>query len=147
MSHPAASSDRSEDPRLETLTRDRAIGAGSRSWYFPDGDTPPPDQYGVAAGHEALLILNVAAREAHVSIDVFWVDREPTLDLAVTVDAERVVCLHPPYGSPREDAAVEIPVRTQYALRVRSDVPIVCQLGRIEVTPSFGMYTTMGWSR
>jgi hypothetical protein len=138
---------RSEANSLEAfVARDRKEGAGAHVWYFPDGDTPPPKQQGPHRGHEALLILNVAATPATVRVDVFWADREPTLDIAVTVDAQRVACLYPPFGKLEGQREFSIPVRTQYALRVRSDVPIVCQLGRVEVDPSFGLYTTMGWS-
>jgi hypothetical protein len=30
-------------------------------------------------------------------------------------------------------------------MRVRSDVPVVCQYGRLEVVPSYALYTTMGF--
>ena len=35
-------------------------------------------------------------------------------------------------------------MRTQYAMRVRSDVPVICQYGRLEMDLSFALYTTMG---
>ena len=37
-----------------------------------------------------------------------------------------------------------MPVRTQYAMRLRSDVPVIVQYGRLEMDPSFMLYTTMG---
>ena len=129
-------------PTPERIARDRAAGFGSRTWYFPDGDRPPD---GPHEPHEALLILNVADRPAHVEIDVFWTDREPTLGLAVTIEAERVASLRAPWSN--HDPAgneFDIPVRTQYAMRVRSDVPVICQYGRLEMDPSFMLYTTMG---
>jgi len=46
-----------------------------------------------------------------------------------------------------EDAAgqpFDVPVRTQYAMRLRSDVPVIVQYGRLEMDPSFMLYTTMG---
>ena len=89
--------------------------------------------------------VSVADRPAHILIDVYWTDRAPTLGLSVTVDAERVVSLRAPWASvTAEGAAFDVPERTQYALRVRSDVPVVCQYGRLEMVPSFALYTTMG---
>jgi hypothetical protein len=126
------------------LQRDRASGFGARTWYFPDGDRPPLVD-GPAEPHESLMILNVSQRDANVLLDVFWTDRPPTLGLSVTVAAERVVSLRAPWASTDADGApFDIPVREQYALRVRSDVPVVCQYGRLELVPSFALYTTMG---
>jgi hypothetical protein len=126
------------------LRRDRDAGFGARTWYFPDGDLPPLVD-GPAEPHEALMILNVSDRDAHILLDVYWTDRPPTLGLPVTVGAERVVSLRAPYSDVDADGApFEIPVRTQYALRIRSDVPVVCQYGRLEMVPSFTLYTTMG---
>jgi hypothetical protein len=128
----------------DRVQRDRRAGFGARTWYFPDGDLPPAAD-GAWEPHEALLILNVADRPAHIFIDVYWTDREPTLGLSVTVEAERVVSLRAPWAAETADGRpFDIPVRTQYAMRVRSDVPIVCQYGRLEMVPSFMLYTTMG---
>jgi quercetin dioxygenase-like cupin family protein len=126
------------DPPGDRLARDRRAGFGARTWYFPDGDLPPAAD-GPWEPHEALMILNVADRPAHILIDLFWTDRAPTLGLSTTVEPERVVSLRAPYGQ-----GAEIPERTQYALRVRSDVPVICQYGRLEMVPSFALYTTMG---
>ena len=74
---------------------------------------------------------------------------EPLCGLVATVEgppgAERVVSLRAPWADHDADGApFDIPVRTQYALRVRSDVPVICQYGRLEMVPSFALYTTMG---
>lgn len=129
------------DARIE---RDREHGFGARTWYFPDGDRPPMVQ-GSPEPHEALMILNVSDRTAQILLDVFWTDRPPTFGLPVSVEAERVVSLRAPWSEVDADGApFDIPVRTQYALRVRSDVPVICQYGRLEMVPSFALYTTMG---
>ena len=126
------------------LAHDRARGFGARTWYFPDGDRPPIVD-GPAEPHESLMILNVSDRPAHVLIDVFWTDRPPTIGLATTVAPERVVSLRAPWAErDAHGAPFDIPVREQYALRLRSDVPVVCQYGRLELVPSFALYTTMG---
>lgn len=131
-------------PADERVLRDRREGFGARTWYFPDGDRPPAAD-GPWEAHESLMVLNVADRPATVRIDLFWTDRPPVLGLTVTVPAERVVSLRAPWADVDADGRpFEIPVRTQYALRVRSDVPVVCQYGRLELIPSFALYTTMG---
>jgi hypothetical protein len=131
----------------ERIGSDRHRGAGSRCWYFPDGDLPWPDQHGPFSGHESLLVLNVCTEPAELAIDLFWTDADPVLGIPASVAAERLAVLHPPYGDHAADGTpVTVPIRRQYALRLRASVPVICQFGRIECRPSFGMYTTMGWS-
>jgi hypothetical protein len=127
------------------IHHDRNHGAGARTWYFPDGDRPPLDN-GPAEAHESLMILNVSQQPAAVEVDLYWTDKEPTLGIKVCVEAERVRCLRVPwFDDPADERRVEIPLRTQYALRVRSDVPVICQYGRLEVVPNHMLYTTMGY--
>ncbi len=127
------------------LAHDRTHGAGARTWYFPDGDRPPGDG-GPIAAHESLMVLNVSARPATVQLDLYWEDRDPTLGITVHVDAQRVRSLRVPWwDDPRDRDRSDVPLRTQYAIRVRSDVPVICQYGRLEVIPSYALYTTMGY--
>jgi hypothetical protein len=130
----------------DIVERDRRVGAGAVTWYFPDGDRPPMDD-GPIEAHESLMILNTSDRPANLQLDLFWTDREPTIGIRVRVEAERVRSLRVPwFDDPLDAQRVEVPVRTQYAIRVRSDVPIICQYGRLEVIPSYALYTTMGYS-
>lgn len=138
---------RGTDAARAILELDSAVGAGARIWYFPDGDRPP-DQDGAAGAHESLMILNVCSAEAHVELDLYWTDRPPTVGISVTIPGERVRSLRVPWWEDPKDAdRVTVPVREQYAIRVRSDVPVICQYGRLELVPSFALYTTMGMSR
>jgi hypothetical protein len=130
----------------EILKRDRLMGAGRQVWYFTDADLPWPDTYGPFTGHESLLVFNVSGVDADIWIDLYWSDREPVLGLRTRVGAERIECFHPPYGSLGNDADFEVPVRTQYAIRLRSSVPVVCTYARIECRPAFGIYTMPGWA-
>ena len=127
------------------IQHDRSYGTGAKTWYFPDGDRPPVD-HGLIEAHESLMILNVCQQPANVELDLYWTDKEPTLGIHVRVEAERVRCLHVPwFDDPHEAQRVEVPFRTQYAIRVRSDVPVICQYGRLEVIPNHMLYTTMGY--
>jgi len=125
--------------------RDRTHCAGALTWYFPDGDRPPTDN-GPIEAHESLMIFNVSQQPANIELDLYWTDKAPTLGIKVRVEAERVRSLRVPWFDDPEDAQrVYVPVRTQYAIRVRSDVPVICQYGRLEVIPSYTLYTTMGY--
>ena len=112
---------------------------GHRVWYFPDGDLPPKgDQE--PHGHESLLILNPQSQDAQVVLTVYFEDRPSRQIEPESVSAERVRCfrLDQPLG------AFSIP-RGQYALRVESTVPVICQIGRMDVRQAnLAYYTVMG---
>ena len=106
---------------------------GATTWYFPDGYLPEKTD-GAMEAHEAVMILNVQDDDAHIRLDIYFEDREPVLDIALTVEARRVVSLHTDIPSHIGD--VVIPPLTQYAMRLRSDVPVVAQFGRLDTTQS-----------
>jgi hypothetical protein len=117
---------------------------GARVWYFPDGYLPEKLGGSRFEAHEALMLLNVNDQPAKVLLDFYFEGREPDLAVPVTVGARRVVCL-------RMDKAADfggpaIPPLVQYALRVRSDVNIVVQFGRLDATqPNLAYYSSMGF--
>src|SRR5437016_1351651 len=106
----------------------RAESAGARNWYFPDGYLPAKQSGAAVEAHEALMILNVGPRPARMRFDFYFEDREPITDVAIELGARRVKCYR--LDRPREIGGVELPVTTQYAVRVRSNVPVIVQLGR-----------------
>lgn len=120
-------------------------GEGKRVWIFPDGDLPPAGDPGLPLeGHESLIVLNTGDSEAHIEVDVFFTDREPELGLMVQVPARRVRCFR--LDKPLGDRGFQIPFG-QYALRLRSSVPVVAQIGRADVRqPNLAYYTILGYS-
>ncbi len=104
---------------------------GAKVWYFPDGYLPEKTD-GVMEAHEAIMILNVNLEAANVKLDIYFENKDPVKDIAITIDSERVISLHT--DIPEHLGGVEIPPLTQYALRIRSDVPIVAQFGRLDTT-------------
>jgi len=121
-------------------------GEGRRVWIFPDGDLPPPGEPGLPLeGHESLIVVNTGDEDAAVEIDVYFMDREPETGLKVAVGARRVNCFR--IDKPLGDRGYRIPFG-QYALRLRSNVPVVAQLGRADVRQAnLAYYTTMGYGQ
>jgi len=118
------------------------MNAGARIWTFPDGDLPPPGE-GEPHGHESLLLLNVTGERAEVKLTFYFTDRPPVRDVALTVEAERVRCVR--LDEPVGDCGYRVPFG-QYALRVESSVPLICQIGRMDVRqPNLAYYTVMGF--
>jgi len=113
---------------------------GKRVWFFPDGDIPQPGD-GPQKGHESLVILNPNASDAEITLTVYYDDREPEQPSVQVVKACRVRCI-------RMDEPIDgyqVPFG-QYALKLESSVPIICQIGRMDVSqPNLAYYTVMGF--
>ncbi|NPV47308.1 MAG: sensory rhodopsin transducer [Armatimonadetes bacterium] len=121
-----------------------ANGHGRKVWIFPDGDLPPAGDPNLPLeGHESLIVLNTGDEDAQIEMDVYFTDREPEVGLRLVAPARRVTCFR--MDKPVGDRQFQVPFG-QYALRLRSDVPIVAQIGRADVRqPNLAYYTTMGY--
>jgi len=117
---------------------------GAKTWYFPDGYLPEKNTDAMLESHEALMILNTGEKDAHIAIDIYFEDRPPIRDIDTIVGSERVRTLR--LDNADDIGGVRIPVLTQYSLRVRSDVDVVLQFGRLDVSqPNLAYYGTMGF--
>ena len=117
---------------------------GAKRWYFPDGYLPEKKEEPGLDSHEALMLLNTNDVEASVDIDIYYEDREPVRGIKIYVKPERIKTIR--LDKPGELEGHEIPELTQYSLRVRSDVPIVAQFGRLDATQTnLAYYGTMGF--
>jgi hypothetical protein len=93
--------------------------------YVPGRSNGPEPQF---TSHETTCLLNSSDEEAHFEITVFFSDREPGGPYRLTVPARRT--LHVRF-SELEDPE-PIPVDTDYASVIESDVPIVVQHTRLD---------------
>ena len=115
---------------------------GAKVWFFPDGDLPAPGEV-EPKGHESLIILNPNPADAEITLTVYHEDREPDTVPVGKVDRRRVSCFR--MDKPLAGSAYRVPFG-QYALRVESSVPVVCQIGRMDVQqPNLAYYTVMGF--
>ena len=127
-----------------TNTSQQPLTCGARTWYFPDGYLPPKTEGEAVEAHEALMILNTTQAPARLSIDFYFEDREPVKDVQVQIGKERVKCIRLDY--PEDLGGLKLPVATQYSIRVRSDVNILIQQGRIDTTQAnMSYYGSMGF--
>ena len=78
--------------------------------------------------HETVCVLNTGPREARVSITVFYADQPPIGPYRIIVPAERT--RHVRFNDLKEPEP--IPVDTDYASVIESDVPIVVQHTRLD---------------
>ena len=116
---------------------------GKTLWVYPDLELPPPGDSPLK-GHESLIILNMNDADASIALCLYFTDREPVELAPVKVAARRVRCFR---LDNVDDVGTRIPRETQYALRVRADIPVVAQYGRLDTRQqNMAFYTVMGYS-
>jgi hypothetical protein len=103
---------------------------GATEWAIPDGYIPawshgPQPQM---SSHETVCILNTSDQNAQVEITIYYSDREPVGPYRLTVPARRTQHLR--FNNLQDPEP--IPVDTDFASVIRSDVPIVVQHTRLD---------------
>lgn len=103
---------------------------GRRRWAIPEGYIPaqstgPEPQM---LSHETACILNAGDVDAQVQITIYFTDREPAGPYRITVAARRT--LHLRFNDLADPEPV--PLDTDYASVIESDVPIVVQHTRLD---------------
>jgi hypothetical protein len=103
---------------------------GCKRWAIAEGYIPgwshgPEPQF---TSHETVCLLNASDEDAHVAITIFFSDREPAGPYLVTVPARRVK--HVRYNNLSEPEP--IPLDTDYASFIESDIPIIVQHTRLD---------------
>jgi hypothetical protein len=93
--------------------------------YIPSESTGPEPEL---TSHETACLLNATNEDAHISITIYFSDREPAGPYRVTVPARRT--LHLRFNE--LDDPEPIPKDTDYASVIESDVPIVVQHTRLD---------------
>jgi hypothetical protein len=102
---------------------------GKTRWAIPEGYIPSQSvsQERALLSHETACILNANDRDAHITLTLFFANREPVI-YQVTVPARRT--LHLRFNDLKDPEPV--PLDTDYASVFESDVPIVVQHTRLD---------------
>ena len=103
---------------------------GRRRWSIAEGYIPSQSSFSDRAliSHETACILNASDQEAHISVTVFFEDREPVGPYRVTMAPRRT--LHLRFNDLNEPAP--IPLDTDFSSVFKSDVPIIVQHTRLD---------------
>ena len=120
---------------------------GKNEWYIVDGyrPSPQPAPDAVYEGHESVMILNPNPVDAHVLIDIFFEDRDPVENIPLTIPAKRIKCFKT--DDSETLGGLKLDVMVQYSMRLKSDVGIVVQYGRLDVQqPNMAYMALMGHS-
>ncbi len=114
---------------MSTSSTSTTSSVGHRVWaiaegYIPGRSTGPDDM----TSHETVCLLNAGDEDAEVELTAYFEDREPAGPYHLRVPARRTV--HQ-WCNELEDPE-PIPHDTDYALVVRSSVPVVVQHTRLD---------------
>ena len=103
---------------------------GRRHWAIAEGWIPSESSFSDRAliSHETACILNTGDKEAHVTITVFFANRDPVGPYHVTVAPRRT--LHLRFNDLKDPAP--IPRDTDYSSVFQSDVPVIVQHTRLD---------------
>jgi hypothetical protein len=118
---------------------------GKKIWIIAEGYIPsygngPEPQF---TSHETACILNTSDEEAHISITVFYSDRDPVGPYKLTIPARRTK--HQRFNDLNDPEP--IPRDTDYATLIESDVPVVVQHTRLDSRQAENaLFSTMAYS-
>lgn len=93
--------------------------------YIPGWSNGPEPQF---TSHETVCILNISDDDAHVAIWIFYAEREPAGPYRLIVPARRT--RHVRFNDLAEPEP--IPLDTDFASLIESDVPVVVQHTRLD---------------
>ena len=107
----------------------------------PDGYTSSTKN-GPYESHESVCVLNLSDEKADIEMTVFFEDREPIGGLCAECLSKRGK--HIRLDKLENKDGESIPKDVPYALLVQSNVPIVCQYSRMDVSqPEMTLMTTI----
>ena len=93
--------------------------------YIPAESTGPEPQM---LSHETACILNASDQDANVTFTIYFADKDPVGPYKETVPARRTK--HVRFNDLKDPAPV--PLDTDYACVIESDVPVVVQHTRLD---------------
>jgi hypothetical protein len=119
---------------------------GERRWAIAEGYIPPGGTHADDPrfeSHETACLLNTNPQDAHVTLTIYFKDREPAGPYRITVPARRT--LHLRFNDLADPEA--IPRDTDYSSVFESDLPIVVQHTRLDSRQAaLALLTTIAYS-
>lgn len=117
---------------------------GHKRWVIADGYIPPGSKVSKRQliSHDAMCILNSGDQDAHIEVTIFFTDRGPVGPYRIVVAAARTK--HVRFNELAEPEPV--PLDTDYASVIESNVPIIVQHTRLDSRQSaLALMTTVAY--
>ena len=116
---------------------------GKKRWIIPDCELPREGE-GELKGHESVIIVNDNNKPVTIKVTLFFTDRPPYEKIVWQVNARSVRCFR--MNNLDDMCGFEIPLETQYAMKLQSSGRIVLQYGRLDNRQTnLAYYTTLGY--
>ena len=116
---------------------------GKKYWIIPDCELPPPGE-GELLGHESVIVVNDTKKPATVKVRLYFTDKDCFEDIVWRIEPERVRCFR--MNNPDDMSGYCVPLETQYAMKLSSNVKIVVQYGRLDNRQTnLAYYTTLAY--
>ena len=123
---------------------DKSSGGGTFIWYVPDCFYPSISSPGHYVSHEAICVLNTGGQDAHLSLTLYFEDREAMRNFKVICASERTN--HIRLDKIKDEDGKAIPQDVSYAIMVESDRRVIVQYSRLDTTQAeMGLMTTMAY--
>jgi hypothetical protein len=119
---------------------------GKTAWAIAEGYIPSQSvsQEPELLSHETACLLNCGDNDANVAITIYFADREPAGPYRVVVPARRT--LHLRFNDLKDPEPV--PLDTDYASLIESDVPIIVQHTRLDSRhPNIALLSTLAFAQ
>ncbi len=104
-------------------------GIGKKLWLIPDCELPPEGE-GELKGHESVIIVNDTDEDAKIRVTVYFADRDGFDTIEWFVGKGRVRCFR--MNNVEDMCGFVVPLETQYAMKLVSNVNVVVQYGRLD---------------
>lgn len=116
---------------------------GKKVWIIPDCELPPKGDC-VMKGHESVVIVNDGNKPAIVKVKLFFSDRPCHEGITWEVPPQTVKCFR--MNNVEHMCGFNVPLETQYAMKLTSSQNIVVQYGRLDNRQvNLAYYTTLGY--
>ena len=86
-----------------------------------------------------MMITNKNEKDAHITVNLYFSNKEPVKGLHLVVPAERVICIR--MDLPVCEEKFQIP-EGQFSVELDSDIPVCACYGRLDRRHNLGYYTT-----
>ncbi len=119
-------------------------GLGKKMWIIPDCELPEEGE-GVLKGHESVIVVNDNDFDITIDVTLYFADKDCYEGIVWTVGAKKVRCFR--MNNVNDMSGFEVPLETQYAMKLASSGNIVVQYGRLDNRQvNLAYYTTLGYA-
>lgn len=116
---------------------------GKKVWLIPDTFLNSVSK-NESISHEAICVINTCDADAHITLTLFFEDRDCRSDFHTQCPARRTH--HIRLDKILSDTGEKIPRDTPYAVLLESDMPVVVQYSRLDSSQSeLALMTTIAY--